>query len=290
MFRKLEVRVNPLTPEFTLSFREYPMWEGDRSAETPTGQSRVTWLRHLVYDQLFCGVHWVLATLDGVVYRINGNRSSTMLISLPPADFPQGLWATVDYYVCESRWDMIQLYSQLDSQLSARSTTDTARAQRLITPTLRNVPAGAFVAATNGIACSIARVESKRVLTSSERLQLAHAYVNFMLWAGQYAGHRKFRSVGTVAAMFDTFQRSPELARDFWDRVAHPVQAQTPATSALSEFLSTSTAPRAPGRRWDFRAFYCKSIIAANAWMTGTNTQLQYIPSAPLTPLRWPQE
>jgi hypothetical protein len=290
MYRRTHVDVVELTPDLVRWFRMFAIWIGDRSALTAVGRSRVARLKQLNADRLFYGVSWVLATLDGVVYRINGNRSSTMLTELTPEEFPLGLLAIIEHFTCESRLDLIQLYSQFDSLWSARSQCDSARSQRELAPELHDISAGALIAAACGAVCALSGVIRSRITSPDERLLLMHEYPAFMAWAGRLTSNRKFRSVGVVAAMFDMYQRSPRMACEFWGLVADRALQQTTATTVLENFLQSITVPHYRGRKWDFRACYCKSIIAANAWYAGASTHLHYVPDAPLTPLRWPQE
>ena len=87
MSKQTDVRVEPLTRELAQEFSSMRSLPGER----PLKRSRVRFLRQELVDGMFHSPTWAEVRVGGVVHRMNGNHSSTMLSEAANGIFPHKL-------------------------------------------------------------------------------------------------------------------------------------------------------------------------------------------------------
>lgn len=274
MFKEVSSKKVPLTPELAREFAEMTPSRGERRLRP----GRVAELKTKLDAGLFHSCDWSFArTPDGRV-RVNGAHSSTMLASLLAEEFPTGLTATVTEFRCDTQHDIASLFGQFDAPGSVRSSADLHGAHASLHPDLDGMRRAGLSLCTNGITVHWGRGYARRS-SQENRARLIHNHVDFIAWACPLTKRKHIQRPGIVAAMFATWNVSPEAANQFWRGVSNEDQKPGTSTRILADFLKSSIRDRADpetGRAWSSHAYYAKCIHAWNAWRSNKPTSLKY--------------
>jgi hypothetical protein len=167
---------------------------------------------------------WATAELDGKVYRVNGQHSSNVLANLNGA-IPEGLSAHVDHYQVKDMTGLVLLFRQFDPRQSARKPKDVARAYQGCVEAIRDVPPDAAKLAVEGVAWYLREVEeAEHVSVGDDVYDLFNVedYHQFIIWIGGLLSIKtpELKRPPIVAAMYATFEKDSEDARDFWQDVS----------------------------------------------------------------------
>ncbi len=222
-----------------------PGLPGERELKT----ARVKFLKDHVKLGSFVGPGWAVATsrVTGERYRINGQHSSTMLASLTPEAFPQGLLATIDYFMFDSlREDSPGLFNLFDHPRAARTDTDYMGIHRAAHEDLSDIDNPFLVKTTNGIAflAKTRREELRKRLeaglesptsevTAEEVAKLINhrdhgtffheaRYREFAIWLWQWHGTKNaafINRAGIVSEILNDWEKSVPIATEFWRNV-----------------------------------------------------------------------
>ncbi len=244
-FAKTEVKLEPLTLELAKEISTMPGLPGERELKT----ARVKFLKDHVKLGSFVGPGWAVATsrVTGERYRINGQHSSTMLASLTPEAFPQGLLATIDYFMFDSlREDSPGLFNLFDHPRAARTDTDYMGIHRAAHEDLSDIDNPFLVKTTNGIAflAKTRREELRKRLeaglesptsevTAEEVAKLINhrdhgtffheaRYREFAIWLWQWHGTKNaafINRAGIVSEILNDWEKSVPIATEFWRNV-----------------------------------------------------------------------
>lgn len=295
MFKLIATRTAPLTRELAHEFATMP----ESKQERPLRADRLAFLDSRLRAGHFYSPKWAVAWLEGKKCRVNGQHSSAMLDRLEPPDFPVGLMAVIDEFHCESQMDVAELFAQFDNAVSTRSTRDLINAHKTIHDELASLASSTVSRAVNGI--SAAMTDCEKRMNPEERAHLVHTCADFILWVRPFLRARSLDRAPVVAAMYRTFKAAAdrpeaidEVAR-FWSLVRdmdHPdVRHPTRVLNIyLMQNINRPVAKNSAQKvRWSSRAIFVKCIHAWNAYVDGIATELRYVDSAPIPPVKAPR-
>jgi hypothetical protein len=288
VIKSLKPAIVSLTHSYATKFSELPSYGGDRSSDASQGKRRILYLRSQLELGTFFSPQWATVEFNGKLLRINGQHSSKMLAesSHLVRMFPK--WVTVNRFRCDTEHDIAALFNCFDHTASVRTASDKMGAHKWVQKELRDVSIGPARFAVSGVACWLNLVEGVKVTTQDEMIRLVHQYPEFVKWASQFMGIARMKTRGTVAAMYSTWLTDPDMAFDFWTSVnEEDGESRYSGPRVLSSFLRDNTTVKAGTKRANSRAFYCKSIMAANAWDSEAETRLRYSPKSPVSTLKW---
>jgi len=218
-FRLVRSTTEPLTPQLAQKFREMP----PSPTERLLNESRVKHLRAKADAGLLIPFQWAFATWNGKTYRMNAQHSSNMLGGLD-GKFPKGLFAHVDEYEVDSLEGMALLFRQFDDRKSGRTPIDVSGAYQGLYPELADISRDV---AKFGIECVTwfnRHVEGiSGVLGGDDqysRFSDTNLYT-FLHWLNEINPKKELKVQAIGAAMFGTFDKLPDQAREFWQNVAN---------------------------------------------------------------------
>lgn len=240
MFKLLGTETRPITLDLAKKMKEMK----PSPTERPLFKKRVRILHAKVDEGVVISFLWIIATVDNVDYRMNGQHSSTMLCEREN-NFPEGLTAHIDRYQCDTMKDMALLFRQIDARWSNRTPADIAGAHQGTVPELHEVPPQAGKAAIDGIVFHQSAIEKTTKRLGDEKYELFadEQYHPFILWYGSTyeKDFKQFHPQHVVAAMYQTFTEDAEAAKRFWRGVESPPEFEVDAaTSQLAQCLSDS--------------------------------------------------
>lgn len=218
-FRLIRSETVPLTQALVAEMRALPASPTERECD----RKRVDFLRARLLDGLFHPPHWVKASVNGTMYRANGQHSSAMLAGVD-GRFPDGMFVHVDTFECTDISGLALLFRQFDARQSGRSPADVAGAYQGLEDDLDEVPRYLGKLAIEGITWyrkNIARFDENPV--GDDRYVLFHeaAQHPFIQWfGGLFSGKmRHLTHQPIIGAMYATYNVDKDAADDFWREV-----------------------------------------------------------------------
>lgn len=182
-------------------------------------EDRIDELTHKAAAGLLVTFHWATAKMGEQIFRVNGQTSSTMLCRLNGA-FPEDLVAHIDEYEVDSPEGLVLLFRQFDSRTSARKPLDVYMAYQNIVDTLRGVKPQIGRLGIEGIAWYLNTVEKTPAPKGDDVFSMVMdtRYQDFLLWLNTLLDNKckEVQNKYIVAAMYATFQRKEEQAKEFW--------------------------------------------------------------------------
>jgi len=116
-----------LTEEELDKHLDYPSIPGER----PMEKTRLKWIDSLLKSKRFNRVDWAYCHCkeDGVDYRVNGQHTGYKLNlarkgEIEGATFPQGVPGEIQYWECDTRKELADVFDQFDSHRSVRKPKD----------------------------------------------------------------------------------------------------------------------------------------------------------------------
>lgn len=278
----INTKTLPLTIELAKKFAEMNKFCGDRALRKEISEM----LRARIADGLFHTPKWATAYLDGQMYRVNGQHSSTVLAE-ENGNFPKGLLVVIDEFACDTADDLATLFDQFDNSVSARRVRESYNAHAKTITALTDIKARVIEKAVAGIALSIEMSTGQR-LAGNERTHLIHENTEFICtFAADDELGLAIRSIArapSVAAFYTIWSKLPELrdkCREFWVLVGREDHPETNnATRVLARFLRECN--RAAKAQWSQRAIYSKCIHGWNAFRKDQGTALSYFVNSPV--------
>lgn len=274
----------PLTPAVAAEHASLQQIDGDRKLST----SRTRFLKDRVEKGLFHSPDWAVAYYGGAKLRINGKHSSTMLAGMN-GEFPHGLSVTIKQFQCDAPADLATLFDQFDAPQSARSKNDSTNVHKHLHDELKGISTTNVNVAIAGVVWLL-RETSGAFFTAEDMRQLVHQETEFITDVNIYAGTRRLKRPGIMAAMYATRGNNREEWSAFWNAVRDQSHEDSKNGSrVLGKFLELSMYnPLEPGTKtkWDTRAYYCKCVHGWNAAKSSLSTDLKYHKGAPLPKVR----
>lgn len=213
------------------------------ATERPLDNRRLDYLKGQVTTGQATVFSWAIAVRpDETEVRINGQHSSHLLAALD-GDMPKGLMVNLTRYRVEDEHDEILLFKQFDARPSTRSIADIAGAYQCTEADLRAVPRPAAKAAIEGIAFHLRRKVGVRLPKGDEVYGLFHQpeYAPFIVWMGNVLTMKtpELKKAAVVGAIYATWERDPQAAKDFWHEVSRGGQefAEKAPTTVLDQWL-----------------------------------------------------
>lgn len=247
--------------------------------ERPLDEKRVDYLRGQVMAGLATPFSWAFAIRpDGTIVRINGQHSSAMLSKLN-GDMPVGLTVTISTYKVDDRDGEVALFRQFDSRRSSRTIADVAGAFQGVIAEIKNVPRDSAKKAIEGIAWHIKHVVGGPVPKGDDVYDLFHnkIYVDYLVWIGHTLSGktRELHRAPVLAAVYATYERDPEEAKEWWQKVARGGEeyADKAPSTVLDKWLEEERLPK-PRRRALLSEgnYYQGCVFAWNAFRDGKAT------------------
>jgi hypothetical protein len=218
-FRLVKSEIVPLTLDKCIEFRDMKPSPTERELKQP----RVDYL----YKQFVQGrakrFDWAYAVLDGEKLRMNGQHSSHALCRLDGA-FPEGLVACIDEYHVASMEGLVDLFRQFDPPQSTRNAEDVSGAFQGIYTDLSDVNRKVAKLGAEAISWYRTNVLSYPPLYGNDRYSLfrEEQLYPFLTWLDELFTKKvpELQRPNVVAAMYGTFDKNEEAAREFWQAVA----------------------------------------------------------------------
>jgi hypothetical protein len=224
----------------------------------------------------------------GETYRVNGKHTSTLFADGKMLD---GIYVTIEDYVCDTLEDVAKLYATFDSATQSRTTTDINRSFAAVIPELAHIDGRSLSLIVSALSFSPTGDGQVRG-TPAERAEALFDNVELSLWLHQYvvrSGSARFNPlarVPVVAAMIGSYHRSKSAAKEFWDAVRDETGARPDLPDRkLAKFLATTvshTANSDKSSRFRIKAreYFIRCLKAWNAWRKGEPTDLKYFADA----------
>ena len=194
--------------------------------ERPFSPSRVDWLKGRHDEGLFLPPLWVVATLGGVRYRMNGQHTSTMLSRVDP--FPEGQLVHIEEFDLDTEDDMILLFRQFDSSRSVRTPVEVVNAFKSLHDNLVLLKADAVLKTIQGISYGRKIKAIRGVKPPAESIgeivneKDLHGFIQW--WSPIYTDYgigpgKMGLKNGVAAAAFKMFAADEDQAKVFWRQV-----------------------------------------------------------------------
>jgi hypothetical protein len=241
MYYKKTTRIELLTPDLAKEIATMPGLPGERELK----DSRLKYLRTHLEEGNFVGPNWAIAidSTTGETFRINGQHSSTLLASLEPKDFPEGLNVTIDVFSFSDMLnDAPKLFNLFDNPRSSRTDTEFMGVTRAHYTEFAGMDNGYLVKVASGIDINI-RLRMQKVNSEKTEALFTHRdhgfyfsseiYRKFAVWLHQWdesvddrgaeegmVKHFGFISrAGIVSEILSDWIAAPDLATKFWNHV-----------------------------------------------------------------------
>lgn len=245
-------------------------------------------IKHLaeaMRNRCFLPCCWATVLHQGVVYRMNGQHSSSTILEVAealPEALPEKLVIHLDNYRADTPNGMGLLFRQFDARWSSRSTAEVAGAYQGLVTDLRGVKRETVKLGIEGVEWHSRCVETTPFPRGDDRFQhiLNAVYQPFLCWLAGILNAKspELMHEAIVAAMYATHIKSESLAQEFWYQVAKPQDMfnDNDPRNVLSRELvkiyedkkeskksRTRVTPVGPGD------LFAKCIKAWNAWRSG---------------------
>jgi hypothetical protein len=238
-FRTAKSETVHLTRELVKKMRALPPSPTERELDVRRKEYLLARLREGTFHSLL----WVTGEVDGVVYRVNGQHSSAMLLELGDEEFPKDLTVHTDHLICNGMAGLVMAFRQYDNRASARKPLDIAGAYQGIEGDLGSVPRWLGKLGIEGIVWYEKFVARHDVPTGDDVYSQFAAQENhaFLLWlATVFQGRVNGVTIPPViAAIWATYRADPESANLFWSDIrdqGREFEAEHP-TSTLWDWL-----------------------------------------------------
>ena len=260
--------------------------------ERPLNPQRVRDLMADIQAKKTIVFQWAAAQVGGELYRVNGQHTSHLFHQNPKLIHP-GMRVNVTVYECKNMEEVAELYSKFDSGVSSRNAGDVNRVYAGTVESLLDMPTWLINLCTTGLAYAKwgEKYMSKR---REERAELLLENEDFILFVQELSktrgsgGFKCMKKGAVVAAIYETYQISEDISRQFWSAV-RDATGPTPdspdrmlntflLTCALNSGASLAANKSAASRR----EIYAKCILAWNAFRKNEITRLRYSPTKPL--------
>jgi hypothetical protein len=240
-FKLISAETKPLTPELVSEFRALPPSPVERLRK----ESRIQHLRDKILAGNAVTFHWAIAELEGKKIRANGMHSSEMLEGLN-GQFPDGLTVHMDTYQVDDKQGLVRLFRQFDDRSSSRSPDDVSGAYQMLEEDLIDLDRKASKRAVEGIAWYDDHVEGVKLRIGDDRYALFHekAVHPFLIWIDSVFDikTKELEEVPILAAMWATYSRNADKAKEFWELVKRGGEAGVEAhpTTRLDDWLKAA--------------------------------------------------
>jgi hypothetical protein len=221
MFTLVKSEVKPLTKDLAEKFRDLKASPTEREINP----ARMKYLERMAADDKLVTFHWSTAEISGETVRMNGQHSSAMLAGLNGA-FPDGLYVHLDHYKVDGPEGLAALFRQFDARKSSRSASDVAGAYQGLVPELQGLNKRLAKLGIEAVVWYLGQVEKEPVPGGDDQYELFNfrKYDPFLSWIDNlFAGTVKvpeMRNKTVVAAMYSTFTKNAQAAKEFWHLVA----------------------------------------------------------------------
>lgn len=212
------------TKELAKRIYELPGCPGDRAEKSERVKIYDEELRKSNFSVCIWAVMYCLA--DKTWYRVNGKHTSKAILNFA-GEIPQAGQKIISLrtYEGDELKDASDLYATFDTRESTRSTSDINRAISGTDDDLREIPIFSVTCCAAGISLLLSDFDfNERRISSSERTRRLLENKDFILWLQKTIGNRtKSNAIlyrrAVIAAMFDTYRKSPEVSASFWKDV-----------------------------------------------------------------------
>lgn len=284
-----ELKGKPATVKVTTKLaKEFAEMEAAH-VDRPLSERRLQVYRKVRADGGFRPVTWAKAWCKDTsqFYRVNGKHTSTLFSD---GENPDGLFVTIEEYVCDTLEDVAKLYATFDSQSQTRNATDVNRSFAAVIPELAQIPFTTINLLVGGLNYEPAsHAGGSYRAQPAERAEALFDNVDVCVWLlGILGTDRKANPhiwrVPVVAAMVSTYRKAQKAALEFWTAVRDETGVKPDLPDRrLAKFLSITVSDQgahstAASKRFRItsREYFVKCIHAWNAWRKNESTQLNY--------------
>ncbi len=262
--------------------------------DRPLSERRMQVYERILKANAFRPVVWASALCyeTNCTYRVNGKHTSLLLSKQNPLPV---FYVTLERWNCDTLKDVGSLYNTYDSNLASRNNSDINMSFASAMPELRDVPAR-LINLTVSAAASLKWDDAMlRKVPPAERAEELLERTDFVKWlqetvqtttTGRMGLSRHILRSPVVQAMMATYDRAPNVAKQFWVVVRdESAPDRNDPTRTLARFLVRAVLAGSRGSTKEMvgsREVFVKCIHAWNAYRAGETTALNYHAGAPI--------
>lgn len=272
-------QVVQITREVAQRIASMPMLGTDRKLN----EFRVSLYGKMIEAGAMRAVPWATAKCieTGETYRVNGQHSSNAYLRVD--HIPDGSYAIIEQYVCDTIEDVAHLWNTFDSSIGVRTNREIIQAFAAVSGRLSTIStnmlmlcAGALrVAADDGFVIN----SRKRRDTMAERATALLEQSDFAQWVDERFSRKTTAHMtrsGPVAAMFVTWQKCQRDAEVFWTEVRDESNPDNQSASRRAAKWLTQMHTRKKSNPGVVREQYVRCLLWWNAFRRNTSTDLRY--------------
>jgi len=263
------VETVPLTPELAKQYDSMARWKGER----PLSVARMTFLIDSI-SKVSIPFQWYSARVKNVVYRMNGQNTSHLLVERPGL-LRKGMVAVISKFKCADDTEAAMLYSTIDARISSRSAGEVNNSFRGGHPRLSEHTRATVDVCSSGIRLSTLGVNHHGQVGAIERGEILLNNLDFIDDVSSIIGAKNERTkhmwrAPVVFAMHQTYPIvDRELFFKFWLAVRDGDKVRGTMPDLLREYLIATGLGGTTARRSKVhgRAVMCEKVIRSwNAW------------------------
>lgn len=291
-FEEINVTTKPVNRRTVREMLEMQPPPGERKLNP----KRVERLRAKLDKGLFFGPTWAFAQVgkSREKIRVNGQHSAIMLdAAIDDGVSINGLEAKVIEFHCDTLHDVAALFAQFDDRRSARSETEIVNVYSSQSAELADIAPSAVRNCLYGIAWVNRFVHDIPSQGIEEHLEkFLESNTEFIRFCTPFIFDKSLRRIGTLAAMYRTWELNRDEAENFWPLVldeSHPDNrhpSRMLARKLRVNYDAKVLRSTASTLALTTRRLYCEAIHCWNSYMKGrTMDKLpKYIPRAKSLP------
>lgn len=246
---------------------------------------RLDHIARIIGEDRFRPPEWVSAycAATGVLYRINGKHTSTVVSSLNK--IPDNLKAIVSKYECDTLEDVADLYATFDAKFTTRSARDIYTVFGQSHPALTDVQSHVLALCASGINYGLHEAVASRVPVE-ERARKLLENPEFVLFVSSLnvrsMEYRWMARAAVIAAMYRVWVRSKTGCVTFWKSVRDGDDPDPQSASRvlqrwlMTTSLSSKNSVHTEVNRSTDHEMLSRCIMAYNSWRKGKALETRY--------------
>lgn len=267
------VRNEKVTRDLALWIRDLRAVPGERRRNSArTGQ-----IRRWLLNGETRAFQWIIAHLNGDIYRINGQHSSAEIVSLIDEGRDINIDAVIEEYDIDTHGDARKLWSMVDQKVSSRTSADILATFLQEEPSLNGIKKKVAKLCLSAVAIDTFGAGYTNKVTDHDKCEALLDKSDFAQWANSTVRNdcAFLMRVGVFYAMLLTFKLNKASADDFWKSVANgsntnPQSGPRRIQVELLRYAADQGVGSRSGKptiKWYDMADWC--IAAWNAWRKG---------------------
>lgn len=208
-----------LSHSLASKYKNMPRWKGERNLN----RSRIAYLIESI-PTIHLPFTWITMLVDGVLYRVNGQHTSTLLTDRPELIDP-AMRVVCIHYKCKDFTEAGMLYASIDSRMMTRTTADVNRSLCGGHPQLDRVSDALINVCSSGLRMSTRALLDHKNLTVVDAGELLFQNIDFIvnfsreLLPSRGEDYKHLWRAPVLFAIHQSYGVDPEQAKVFWTAV-----------------------------------------------------------------------